>query len=71
MTYKNPRPHFEIGIFSGFFTAAQKIKNGSSSRDSNPDLPIQSQVWLPLDQEFMKITRKNEKFLPRFLKYKF
>ena len=75
MSYRNPGPHFEIGIFSAFSTASQKglkdKKNVSSSQDSNPGLPIQSQVWLPLDQGFMKIAWKMKNFWPGFLKYKF
>ena len=38
------------------------FKNNSSLRDSNPDLPIQSQVCLPLDQGFMKIAKNMKKF---------
>ena len=33
----------------------KRMKKISSLRDLNPDLPIQSQLCLPLDQGFMKI----------------
>ena len=48
----------------------EKEKYNSSLQDLNPDLPIQSQVCLPLDQGFMKIAKKNEKILTRFIKIK-
>ena len=46
----------------------KKWKKKCSLQDSNPDLPIQSQLCLPLDQGFMKIAWKYEKFLTRFFK---
>ena len=46
----------------------KKMEKVSSRRDLNPDLPIQSQLCLPLDQGFMKIAWKYQKFLTRFFR---
>ena len=53
----------ELTLFSmGYF---------GPTRGLNSDLPIQSQVCLPLDQGFMKIAKNMKKFWPGFLKLKF
>ena len=39
-----------------------QLKNVWSRRDLNPALQIQSQLYLPLDQSFMKIVKKGGKF---------
>ena len=47
-----------ISVFHSFSKSQKcekKLEKICSHRDLNPDLPIQSQVCLPLDQGFMKI----------------
>ena len=44
-----------------------QLKNVWSRRDLNPALQIQSQLCLPLDQEFMKNAYKIKKFLAEHL----
>ena len=60
-----------ISVFHSFSKSQKfekKMEKVSSRRDLNPDLPIQSQLCLPLDQGFMKIAWKYQKFLTRFFK---
>ena len=64
--------HYEIDIVFVFSTASQKDKNKKKKMKkkiaSSGILPIQSQLCLPLDQGFMKIAWKYQKFLTRFFK---